>query len=90
MKKRHDFSKGQRGAVLPGTGKTQITLYLDDLVLSRLRAEAERSGKGYQTLINETLSRALLAPAPTARLAEECAKLDPEVEHGEAEIWERS
>ncbi|MDX1997310.1 MAG: hypothetical protein SF066_06290 [Thermoanaerobaculia bacterium] len=51
---------------------------MDDLVLSRLRAEAERSGKGYQALINETLSRAVPAPPPSGRLAEECAKLDPE------------
>jgi hypothetical protein len=65
MKKENDFSKAQREAVLSSTGKTRITLYLDDLVLSRLRAEAERSGKGYQTLINETLSRVLgLVPEP--------------------------
>jgi uncharacterized protein (DUF4415 family) len=87
MKKENDFSKAQRGAVLSSTGKTRITLYLDDLVLSRLRAEAERSGKGYQTLINETLSRVLLAPPPSGRLAEECAKLGLEKEPAEEEIW---
>jgi uncharacterized protein (DUF4415 family) len=59
MKKEYDFSKGTRGAVLAATGKTRITLYLDDLVLARFRIEAERSGKGYQTLINEALNRVL-------------------------------
>lgn len=59
MKKEYDFSKGTRGAVLAATGKTRITLYLDDLVLARFRNEAERSGKGYQTLINEALNRVL-------------------------------
>lgn len=59
MKKEYDFSQGRRGAVLPTTGKTRITLYLDDIVLAGFRAEAERTGKGYQTLINEALNRVL-------------------------------
>ncbi len=55
MKKVYDFSKGKRGAVIPTTGKTRITIYLDDAVLKRFKSESERSGKGYQTLINEAL-----------------------------------
>lgn len=55
MKKVYDFSKGKRGAVIPTTGKTRITMYLDDAVLRRFKAESERTGKGYQTLINEAL-----------------------------------
>ena len=47
MKKEYDFSKAKRGAVLPTTGKTRITAYLDDIVIERF--------KGYQTLINEAL-----------------------------------
>jgi len=55
MKKVYDFSKGKRGAVIPPTGKTRITIYLDDAILKRFKAESERTGKGYQTLINEAL-----------------------------------
>jgi uncharacterized protein (DUF4415 family) len=55
MKKVHDFSKGKRGAVIPTTGKTRITIYLDDAILKRFKAESQRTGKGYQTLINEAL-----------------------------------
>jgi uncharacterized protein (DUF4415 family) len=55
MKKVYDFSKGKRGVVVSTVGKTRITIYMDDAVLSRLRAQSEKSGKGYQTLINEAL-----------------------------------
>ena len=55
MKKVYDFSKGKRGAVIPTTGKTRITIYLDDAVLKRFKAESQRTGKGYQTLINDVL-----------------------------------
>src|SRR5260370_33616302 len=55
MKKVYDFSKGKRGAVIPRTGKTRITIYMDDAVLKRFKAQSEKSGKGYQTLINEAL-----------------------------------
>lgn len=55
MKKVYDFSKGKRGAVIPTTGKTRITIYLDDAVLKRFKAESGRTGKGYQTLINDAL-----------------------------------
>ena len=55
MKKVYDFSKGKRGAVIPTTGKTRITIYMDDAILRRFKAQSEKSGKGYQTLINEAL-----------------------------------
>jgi uncharacterized protein (DUF4415 family) len=55
MRKVYDFSKGKRGAVVPTTGKTRITIYLDDAVLERFKAESQRTGKGYQTLVNEAL-----------------------------------
>jgi len=56
MKKEYDFSKAKRGAVLLTTGKTRITLYLDNDVLEHFRDLAEKTGRGYQTLINEALS----------------------------------
>ena len=55
MKKAYDFSKGKRGAVVPATGKTRITIYVDDAVIKRFKTQSEKTGKGYQTLINEAL-----------------------------------
>lgn len=55
MKKAYDFSKGKRGAVVPATGKTRITIYVDDVVIKRFKVQSERTGKGYQTLMNEAL-----------------------------------
>src|SRR5215471_3789227 len=55
MRKVYDFSKGKRGAVIPTAGKTRITIYLDNAVLKRFKAKSQRTGKGYQTLINEVL-----------------------------------
>jgi uncharacterized protein (DUF4415 family) len=55
MKKEYDFSKGKRGAVITQVGKTRITIYLDDSILKRFKAESERTGRGYQTLINDAL-----------------------------------
>lgn len=33
MKAEYDFSEAKRGAVIPQTGKTRITIYIDDDVL---------------------------------------------------------
>lgn len=55
MKKEYDFSKAKRGAVLPQSGKTRITIYLDDEIVDSFKAQSEQTGKGYQTLINEVL-----------------------------------
>ncbi|HEV8725386.1 MAG TPA: BrnA antitoxin family protein [Candidatus Binatia bacterium] len=56
MKKNYDFSKGKRGAVIPLVGKTRITIYLDDAIVKRFKAESQKTGKGYQTLINDALN----------------------------------
>lgn len=65
MKKAYDFSKGKRGAVTPATGKTRITIYMDDAIVSQFKAQSEQTGKGYQTLINEALKAHLgLVEAP--------------------------
>ncbi len=55
MRKIYDFSKGRRGAVVASAGKTRITIYVDDAVIKRFKAQSEKTGKGYQTLINEAL-----------------------------------
>ena len=59
MNKEYDFSKGKRGAVIASPGKTRITIMLDEDVLEAFRKKAEESGRGYQTIINETLRLAL-------------------------------
>ena len=55
MKKEHDFSQGKRGPVVATSGKTRITMYLDNDVLESFRARADDAGMGYQTLINQIL-----------------------------------
>jgi hypothetical protein len=59
MKAEYDFSKGKRGAVLPQEGKTRISIFIDNAVLDAFRARAEKSGTGYQTMINEVLRKHL-------------------------------
>lgn len=55
MKAEYDFSKGKRGAVVTDTGKSRITIFLDNDILNEFKQRAEATGKGYQTLINDTL-----------------------------------
>ena len=55
MRKEYDFSGARQGAVIKQPGKTRITIYLDDDVLQAFRERADATGRGYQTLINDTL-----------------------------------
>jgi uncharacterized protein (DUF4415 family) len=55
VRKEYDFTNGKRGAVIPSTGKTRITIMLDDDLIEFFRAKAEAHGTGYQTMINATL-----------------------------------
>ena len=57
MKREFDFSKGRRGAVVPvPTGKTRITIRIDDDVLEWFRARVDAAGGGsYQALMNQAL-----------------------------------
>ncbi len=64
MKKDYDFSQGKRGSVISTTGKTRVTMYLDNDVLDEFRAKADKQGKGYQTLINEALRGVLTLESP--------------------------
>ena len=51
----------------PPKRKTRITIYLDDEVLDEFRLRAERTGTGYQTLINAALrTRLAVQEAPIA------------------------
>ena len=55
MRSEYDFSKGRRGAVIPQKGKTRISIFIDNAILARFRARAEKAGTGYQTMMNEAL-----------------------------------
>ncbi len=63
MKPEYDFSQGKRDAILPSTGKTRITIYIDDAILDEFRTRAEAAGMGYQTMINDALKEYLNEPA---------------------------
>lgn len=57
MEAEYDFSQGNRGAIKPtSSGKTRITIRLDDDVLAWIREQVHlASGGNYQTLINDAL-----------------------------------
>lgn len=61
MRKEYDFSRGRRGAVAPiPPAKTRITIRIDDDILAWFRDQVDAAGGGnYQTLINDTLRRAM-------------------------------
>lgn len=59
MKDEYDFSQGKRGAIATPKGKTRITIYLDNDILTEFRERAEQKGIGYQTLINQALKAQL-------------------------------
>jgi len=57
MKREHNFSSGRRGRVVPvPTGKTRITIRIDDDILEWFRDQVDRAGGGsYQSLMNRAL-----------------------------------
>ena len=57
MRKEYDFSKARRGSAMPvPTGKTRITIRLDDDIVEWFKAQVEAAGGGnYQSLINAAL-----------------------------------
>jgi hypothetical protein len=61
MRREYDFSKARRGPVVPAvTGKTRITIRIDDDILAWFRARVHAAGGGsYQTLMNQVLRRCM-------------------------------
>ena len=63
MRDEYDFSKAKRAADVPHlarlqaemSGKTRITMRVDNETLSMFKARAKASGGNYQTLINNAL-----------------------------------
>ncbi|TLZ38940.1 MAG: BrnA antitoxin family protein [Gammaproteobacteria bacterium] len=82
MKREYDFSRGKRGAAVPTRGKTRITIYLDDEIVQRFKAESERTGKGYQTLINEVLALSKQEPPVTASQVRKIVREELEATQG--------
>lgn len=52
---KHDLAHSRRGAVIRASGKTRVTIYLDDDVIDFFREHAGAKGRGYQTEINIAL-----------------------------------
>lgn len=59
MRTEYDFSKGKRGAVIPRKGKTRISIFIDNSILDQFRVRAQKTGTGYQTMMNEALRQYL-------------------------------
>jgi len=63
MREEYDFSNAKRAKDIPhlsklqseDTGKTRITIMLDNDILNSFRSKAKNEGLGYQTLINQVL-----------------------------------
>lgn len=57
MRGEYDFSKGRKGAVVHvPSGKTRITIRLDDDVVEWFKKQVHKAGGGnYQTLMNHAL-----------------------------------
>lgn len=57
MRKEYDFKNGKRGPVVKvPSGKTRITIRIDDDVVAWFRDQVEQAGGGnYQTLMNVAL-----------------------------------
>ncbi|MDR3351900.1 MAG: BrnA antitoxin family protein [Zoogloeaceae bacterium] len=71
LKPEYDFSGAKKGPVLDPKGKTRITVWIDDDVLAALRERAGKEGRGYQTLMNETLRAACLPDSAGAPVTAE-------------------
>lgn len=65
MRKEYDFSGAKRAKDVPHlaklqaemTGKSRITMRVDNAVLAAFKARAESSGGSYQTMMNEALKQ---------------------------------
>ncbi len=51
MEKEYDFSQGKRGPVAAESGKTRVTIYLDNEVLNSFSTRSGSEGMGCQTMV---------------------------------------
>lgn len=64
MRDEYDFSNAKPAKSIAHlnklrTGKTKVTIMLDNDIIQHFRDLAEKNGRGYQTLINEALRPAI-------------------------------
>ncbi|MBV5301803.1 MAG: hypothetical protein RL674_1526 [Pseudomonadota bacterium] len=71
MRDEYDFKHAKRAYEVPHlaklqaeNNKTRITICLDNDILANFKERAAQGGKGYQTLINETLRANLKEETP--------------------------
>src|SRR5689334_4212092 len=69
MRAEYDFSKAKRNPFASSKGKTRITIFIDNSVLDEFRSRAEKSGGGYQTMLNDAL-KAYLADTDSQPVTE--------------------
>lgn len=76
MRKEYDFSKGRRGAVTPAdSGKTRITIRLDNDILEYFRNKVDEQGGGnYQTMINRILKEHIRQDKPLKDIIREALR----------------
>jgi uncharacterized protein (DUF4415 family) len=77
MRKEYDLSNAKRAKDVPhlaklqaeqSQGKTRITTYVDNDIVEWLKAKGEAEGKGYQTVLNETLRQHIREDRPIAEV----------------------
>jgi uncharacterized protein (DUF4415 family) len=83
MRKEYDFSTAKRAKDVPhlaklqeeaAQGKTRITIYIDNDVVSWFKAKAAEVGGNYQTMINQELKRIISDDKPLKELIREAIR----------------
>lgn len=83
MRKEYDFSTAKRAQDVPhlaklqeeaAKGKTRITIYLDDDVVSWFKTKASEVGGNYQTMINRELKRIISDDKPLKEIIREAIR----------------
>jgi hypothetical protein len=69
MKKVYDFSKAKRGAVVSSAGKTRITIYVDDAVIKRFKAQSQKTLKSHVGLTEQPVTQELVRKIVREELA---------------------
>ncbi len=83
MRKEYDFSPAKRAKDVPhlsklqkeaAKGKTRITIYIDDDVVSWFKTKAAEVGGNYQTMINAELKRISSNEKPLKEIIKEAIR----------------
>jgi uncharacterized protein (DUF4415 family) len=83
MRKEYDFSQAKRAKDVPhlsklqedtAKGKTRITIYIDDDVISWFKTKAAEVDGNYQTMINAELKRIISNEKPLKELIKEAIR----------------